>query len=84
MGTNEREIARDPKCESQDPKPTANHTPVRHSLGDGGNHAKSFAARMRAEEMIYSRRMRLPSTTPQPADFNVGSTYSALVSASFT
>src|SRR5688572_25562289 len=38
---------------------------------------------MRPGEMGYSRRMRLPSITPQPAASRVGSMCSALVSASF-
>src|ERR1700730_8121699 len=38
---------------------------------------------MRPNVMGYSRRMRLPSTTPQPAALRAGSTCSALVSASF-
>lgn len=38
---------------------------------------------MRPGVIGYSRRMRLSSTTPQPATFSAGSMYSALVSASF-
>jgi len=38
---------------------------------------------MRPAVIGYSRRMRLPYTTPQPAAFNAGSMCSALVSASF-
>jgi hypothetical protein len=39
--------------------------------------------RIRPSVIGYSRRMRLPSTTPQPTAFNAGSMCSALVSASF-
>src|SRR6516162_10008338 len=38
---------------------------------------------MRPRVIGYSRRMRLPSTTPQPAVASAGSICSALVSASF-
>src|SRR5688572_619562 len=38
---------------------------------------------MRPMVIGYSRRMRLPSTTPQPAAFRAGSMCSARVSASF-
>src|SRR5437879_1168466 len=38
---------------------------------------------MRPSVIGYSRRMRLPSTTPQPAAASAGSMCSALVSASF-
>ncbi len=38
---------------------------------------------MRPSVIGYSRRMRLPSTTPQPAAFSAGSMCSARVSASF-
>src|SRR5687767_7850212 len=39
---------------------------------------------MRPGAIGYSRWIRLPSTTPQPAAFSAGSMCSALVSASFT
>src|SRR5664279_1409491 len=38
---------------------------------------------IRPGAIVYSRRIRLPSTTPQPATLNAGSICSALVSASF-
>src|SRR5450759_4033769 len=38
---------------------------------------------MRPSVIGYSRQMRLPSTTPQPAAFKAGSICSARVSASF-
>ena len=60
--------------------------PHLHILGRGQSPGTSAASPETfdiAERVGHSRSMRLPSTTPQPAAFNAGSTCSALVSASF-
>ena len=55
-----------------------------HVVGDERLAAGGHDPRCGPARSGYSRRIRLPSTTPQPAAASAGSMCSALVSASFT